>query len=435
MNLIRYLNMHRSRLGYVNCVLLVADIQLDSLVSLRRRLDGFLFRVISEDEATFADFRAFIDADGFADLTRMKRNRSKRKSKRSRKGIIPDYVELPGAQVGYAVSELWLYQSAMRSQLGHILEEDSDEPIELAKSLGFLSQGNALTEFGNAVKLVLLSRGDFAPARPLPNPLVIYDEVLLRLLYLMALLQADAAFIGLLQGLSSGANPDKALKAGLDYLIGRLETETRLDEVSEARGIFDLRRRIDKIHYSRDGTAEEPVAKAQGVPRLEFCVDLGFLERGGTLGGDAGMYQGTTYLERVPRALGGLIERPTAAARWLDREFFGAAGMLYGRSLTVLKDTDRRLMYFVKGARFLGRRQGFVPGRIASLVGCLLAWQDGFQLEISELFDEVYRVPKGQWADSIKFSGGSRLDNEFLVALAPDLEAKLEAALQRSGGS
>jgi len=319
----------------------------------------------------------------------------------------------------------------MRSHHGIVIREYSNEPIELAKDLGFLSDGYALTEFGNIAKLFLVDRiGDFHEPHATPNPLLIYDDVPLRLLYLYALLRDDIVFPYILESLSFGLNTHDVLKASLERLVGQLEENTRLDEVSQFKGILELRNRIVK----------EPVEKTQRVPRLEYCVDLGFLERvdlankrekvagEATVKADDGAYRTTPCIGRVPLALGELIQRPNLADKWLDQKFFKAAGILYERPLASITDTEMKLFYFVRGADFLQRKLGFIPGRVASMVGCLFAWVDGFRLEVADLFQEVYRVPKGKWAGLIKFSGGSRLDSEFLVAIEEELLPKLQEA-------
>lgn len=426
MNFISYLNMHRSRLGYVNCVLLVADIQLDSLASLRNRLDQFLFTQVYPDDPRFDEFKNRIDEKSWQELSEMKIRRGKRIAKRTRKGVIQNEKF-----ESYSVSELWLYQNSMRSHIGHVLPEDSNEPIELAKSLGFLSPGYALTEFGNIIKLFLLENiPESTNPLPYPNPLVVYDYLPVRILYLYSLLKLDMVFLAMLDSLSSGSCADDALKNGLNSLIKRLDTGIRLDEVNQAKGLFELSKRINKIRISKKGATERPVDKAQKTPRLEFCVDLGLLERLPIDRNEEAIYQPTAHLEKVPIALGGLMSQPTASSQWLDREFFKGVGLLYNRTLQQIEDSNLRLLYFVRGCSFVGRRLGFIPGRTAGMVGALMAWREGFRLEIAEIYDEVYRVPRGKWANYIKFSGGSRLDSEFLVSIDSTLEEELAGVIR-----
>jgi hypothetical protein len=430
MNFISYLNMHRSRLGYVNCVLLMADVQLDSPMALRRRLDEFIFQPVFEDSPRFGDFKSLLGAGDLEELDRQAAQRGRRPSKRSRRGIVPDTV-LRGPRV-FDLGDLWLLQGSMRSHVGRIPREYSNEPIELAKELGLLSPGYALTEFGHMLKLFVIERvGEPGPIVPVPNPLVIYEDIPLRLLYLFTLLRADVVFAAMLGALAREWDLEGALGRALEDLTGRIESEMRLDAVGEAKGLFLLRERIKKKRPTRETGIEKPVDKAQRVPRFEFCIDLGFLDRQRGHG-EEGTYRRTRALDLVPGALATYLERPTAAVQWLDREFFKAAGILYERELQSCKDADLKLLYFVKGSGFLKRRVGFVPGRIAAMIGCLFAWLDGYRLEIADVFSEVYKIQKGKWGAHVKFSGGSRLDSEFLVVVDPALESKLLDAVHLS---
>jgi hypothetical protein len=434
MNLISYLNMHRSRLGYVNCVLLMADVQLDSPTALRRRLDDFIFQPVFEDSGQFGDFKKLLKVGALEELDRELASRSRRRSKRTRQGVLSE-VAMRGPRA-FDLSDLWLLQSSMRSHVGGVPRDYTNEPIELAKDLGLLSSSYALTESGHMLQLFVLEQGAVtSKAAPLPNPLLIYDDLRLRLLYLMALLRADVVFPAVLQALASNWKIEGVLQRALDNLVKGIESENRLDAIGEAKDFFLLRERIKKPRATGEAGIEKPVEKAQTVPRLEFGVDLGFLERRDTIKGpdsEDGKYHPTPALDIVPRAFQGLLERPTAAPQWLDREFFGAAGIVYSQKLQRCQDPDHRLFYFVKGSSFLKRRVGFIPGRIAATLGCLFAWLDGFRIEISDLFSEVYSVPKGKWSPYIKFSGGSRLDSEFFVVVDPELETKLQSAVNSS---
>src|SRR5438270_2025117 len=332
MKVISYLNMHRARLGYVNCVLFVAETQLDSAPSLRRRLDTLLFAPVIDGSPVMQAFRQHLQDKWLDDLKKQAEQRARRKSKRSRHGVHEELVSRMQEPRVYSIADLWLHESAMRSHLGKVLPEDSNEPIELAKDLEFLSNGYALTEVGNLTKLFLQEHtGEEMPVAPEPNPLLIYDNPCIRLLYLHALLHADAVFISFLHALGSGANTDNVLQLALTNLARRFENTARLDEIQDAKAIFKLRDRISKVYASRSSLnvpVEHPVLKAQKVPRLEYCVDLGFLDREEERKG-LPRYSPTPALERAAIALAGLLEKSAIASWWLDRNFFKAAGTIY----------------------------------------------------------------------------------------------------------
>jgi hypothetical protein len=428
---ISYLNMHRARLGYVNCVLMTADMQLDTAASLRRRLDGILFEsVVFRESSEFSEFASHIDSRSWTELDAMTARRVQRKSQRHRHGVLPAGFQSQQEHLGdpsqdnYPRGDLWLFQRQMRSRLGHILPEDSDEPIELAKDLGMLSTGYALTEFGNLLKCFLLKRfGEPPPLAAQPNPLDVFPSIEERVLYLYALMDADAVFPSMVENVASGGPINKSLAGALENLLRASEDSVRLDEVNELKNLSNLRQRI----------AKDPVDKAQRVPRLEYMVDLGLLDRA-TEGTKAeSQYVVTDATRRFADAFRELSHTPAKISVWLDNHFFAAASSAFNIPAMPPSGEITTLSYFVRGAGVLGKRTGFIPGRMASLAGAVLALMDGYRVEVSDLYRCAYSLPKTVWAPYVKFSGGSRLDNEFLVSIDPGLERELKAERDKSG--
>ncbi len=68
----------------------------------------------------------------------------------------------------------------------------------------------------------------------------------------------------------------------------------------------------------------------------------------------------------------------------------------------------------------------FTPGRTLALQACLLAYAAGELLEIAQVFDSVYDAAKSKWSDHLRYSGGSRMDREFMFKVAPQLSPVLE---------
>jgi hypothetical protein len=410
--------------------------------------------MIYRDSQEFRSFEELIIPRAWSEMDRRIVRRTHRKATRHRQGVSTDFFfesapaellrssreDVGGATLSttrdvYTLNELWFYQQSMRSDIGMLVREDSDAPLELAKDIGFITKGYSLTEFGNLIRLILTAKfGCDMPYTAEHNPLLIYDDPALRLLYLYSLLSEDVVFVGMLDYLRSCFQPKEALRGALAGLVSQLEENTRLDEISRFKGILDLNQRI----------AKAPVEKQQREPRLEFCVDLGILERiksyeeptdQSSGNEEDNRYKPTSALERAGEAFADLFKNPGAVSRWIDGNFFKAAGCLYERKLTQINSSNLKLLYFIRGAELMGPRMGFIPGRIASIAACTLAWVDGYLLEVSELFDEVYLIPKGEWSGRIKFSGGSRLDREFLVAIDSKLRSDLEAAVKTSSGS
>jgi len=88
------------------------------------------------------------------------------------------------------------------------------------------------------------------------------------------------------------------------------------------------------------------------------------------------------------------------------------------------------LLYFARGFPWLQREIGFTPGRTVALAGCLLALADGWLVEVADMFALLRRVASGRWRAYLEYSGGSRLDQEFLIKVKPTLTAALEAELR-----
>jgi hypothetical protein len=394
--------------------------QLDTAASLRRRLDGLLFEsVVFRGSEEFSEFASYIDGQSWTELDAM-----------TARSVLPAGLQSQReheggpAQDNYPRGDLWLFQRQLRSRLGHILPEDSDEPIELAKDLGMLSSGYALTEFGNLLKRFLLQRfGEPLPTAAQPNPLDVYSSIEERVLYLYALMDSDVVFPSMVENVASRAPINASLAGALEHLLRASEDSIRLDEVNELKNLSNLRQRI----------AKEPVDKAQRVPRLEFMVDLGLLDRSSEGAKAESQYVVTEATTRFADAFQGLSNSPGRISVWLDNHFFAAAAAAYDMPATPSSNELTTLLYFIRGAGILGRRTGFIPGRMASLAGAVLALTEGHRLEISDLFKCAYSLPKTAWAPYVKFSGGSRLDNEFLVSVDPGLERELKMESNKSG--
>jgi hypothetical protein len=96
---------------------------------------------------------------------------------------------------------------------------------------------------------------------------------------------------------------------------------------------------------------------------------------------------------------------------------------------------EEKLLWFARAFCSVGRDFGFTPGRTLALLSCLLAWEAGVRLEISDLFDAVYEAARSPWTRYLHFSGGSRFDREFLIrmddAALPALEQHVSALTPR----
>jgi hypothetical protein len=113
----------------------------------------------------------------------------------------------------------------------------------------------------------------------------------------------------------------------------------------------------------------------------------------------------------------------------LDRHFFSWAAEIYQLAARRCDSDPRRLLYFTRGYPYLEREIGFTPGRTVALAGCLLALEEGWLIEVAEMFSLLQRMAAGPWRPYLEYSGGSRLDQEFLIKVKPTLLPALQAEL------
>jgi hypothetical protein len=117
----------------------------------------------------------------------------------------------------------------------------------------------------------------------------------------------------------------------------------------------------------------------------------------------------------------------------LDRHFFSWAAQIYEMPARSCDGDLRRLLYFARGYPYLEREIGFTPGRTVALAGCLLALEEGWLVEVAEMFSLLQRAAAGPWRPYLEYSGGSRLDQEFLIKIRATLLPRLRAELPTEG--
>src|ERR1700735_382969 len=173
MRLLEELDERQVRLGYVNCVVLVAGRHLDTRTALRRRFDDLVFRRVYEGTPEGREFLEEIDEAGRNALEKQDQQRE-RESGGSKKARTPLAVLMRNEPRGRFrhVSHLWLLQRCMPSHLGPLAPERSEVFLEHTKHLGLLAETYALTETGDVLKHLLLDcEPTIADGRATPNPL------------------------------------------------------------------------------------------------------------------------------------------------------------------------------------------------------------------------------------------------------------------------
>lgn len=419
MKLITHVDPSQLRLGYLTCLALVAGRQLDARQGLVDRLGRFLFQSVDAHDPRWSRFMEQASPDELHRITPPPDEKEAALHEIFR-------VTTPSVSV-FPLQVLWLAQRHLKSHLGLLAVKNAEHILEMGRSFEILTTGYALSEKGvflqNYASQVLPGVEDGAPDA---NPFDIGVRPALQLFFLYALLAADVLTPFLLSEFASNnqgdlPNAPKLLARAADRLVEAVSHHTDISNIATIRESRTYAERLQR----------KGVAKNQAQPRYHYLFELGLLDRVETdvegrrvipcLANAAG--------RRAVDALAIIRERPEDQQDLLDRNFFRWAAEIYDRAVKPCMDDRRRLLYFARGFQYLQREIGFTPGRAIALAGCLLAWEEGWIVEIDEMFDLLRRMAAGQWRPYLEYSGGSRLDQEFLIKIKPDLIPALEKEL------
>ena len=421
MRLITHLDPSQLRLGYLNCLVLVAGRHLDTRQGLVDRLSRLLFTGVPEGDPRMPLFMAEIDPAALEEM---------RPPVDERTAALRDLFNLaPDTSQSYPLQALWLANRSLVPHLGLLTEKNVERIIDMGRSFDFLTTGYALSEKGVFLQQMLAVV--FPGARdgdPAYNPFALTARPALRLFYLYSLLAVDALTPYLLEAFleapsGDSSNAPRFLAPAAERLVAVVESRSDIGTVETVRECRQYAERVVK----------RGVSKNQAQPRYYHLFELGLLDRGPS-GQPRVPYTLTPAGRRAVMALAPLRDRPEDQQELLDRHFFAWAAEIYGIPAKRCEPDVRQLFYFTKGYPFLEREIGFTPGRTVALAGCLLALEDGWLVEVAEMFSLLQRAAAGPWRPYLEYSGGSRLDQEFLIKIRPTLEAVLSAELGVCGG-
>lgn len=459
MRLLTELDERQVRLGYVNAVVIAAGRQLDTRTALRRRFDQLVFRRIHVNTPEMEAFLREIDENGRAALARQDQQReSHRKGANAKRDMMATLRrELPGGEFRFA-GHLWILQRCMPSHLGPLAPERSEVFLEHTKHLGLLAETYALTETGHILNQLLAPETvALIEGHPTPNPLFVGSRLAVRALYTWALLESDALIPFVLREfVARQQNDPNLLAAAVDALLERFADGARIDSARELRSLRLYRDRVSKgagrVAPARGqkkaprtddlrGYMERAAAVTPGFkihrhhvrPRLEHLVDIGLLGRRRDAHASETVYETTPETHRAVAAWHELIEDPKTVRRFLDTRFFGSVAAIVGHDASRTCTPLENLFYFAKAYRLVGREIGFTPGRTVALMACLLALEDSRVSEIETMFQAVYDVAKTDLGEHLVFSGGSRMDREFLIRVKSELGPILQTRIQDRG--
>ncbi len=431
------LDERQSRLGYVACIAAVASRELDDRDTLRERFVSLAFQRIPPGDSRWKECVGLIDPD---DLLKLKSYPSRKET----------YRPAPGGQEPpyYFLSDLWLNQKVMPSKTAPLDPDRADVIIEHARHLGVLGLGYALTETGCALRATL-PRFLVEKQRPelTPNPMNVYFDQALRGAMGYCLLASDALLPYLLQQVSNKGGVSHAdaeiLLGSVDAMLARMRQLGGIAEAEATRAISEYRERVNPT-----GPAREPAYGARGQstlqsmpvagekrkkkslpekkvhrhhlrPRLEHCVDVGLLARKQEDESDA-PFQVTAATGRGAQLYSELRDDPRRIQGFLDRKFFGIWSKIQGLE-TSEPDPTATVRCFVHAYDLVKRSIGFTPGRTIALAASFLGLRENLALEVDRTMAVVLEAARGPLNQFFQFSGGTRLDREYMIRIRPEI--------------
>lgn len=420
MKLITHMEPSQLRLGYLSCLSLVAGRHLDTRHGLVDRLGRFVFRMIDASDPRWNDFMQRVDPE---ELERMNVPQDEKTAElyelfRIKKPEVPSYQ----------LQALWLAQKHLPSRVGLLTEKNTERILDMGRSFEILTTGYALSEKGVFLqKLVSETLPGIFEGAPASNPFAINVRPALQLFFFYMLLSADILTPFLISEFAATPGGDlpnapRLLPSASKRLVAAIEAVT---DISTADALRQCRTYATRLEA-------KPVAKNQAQPRYHHLFELGLLERveREEKGRRTAPYIPASACRRAADALKPLREDAEEQQDTLDKNFFRWASVIYQIPAKTCESDLQRLYYFARGFPFLEREIGFTPGRTVAVAGCLLALEQGWIIEVAEMFDVLRRMAAGPWRRFLEYSGGSRLDQEFLINVKPELLPAIEQELK-----
>lgn len=385
------LDQRQTRLGVLNVVARVGTRDLDTRAAFMRRFDEVFLRKERLDEAAFATFEAELGA----------RDRKAAKKLSDRRGT---WV--------YA-AERWIADARVLSPILSVDESRTGVFMDLARWMRLIGGAYGLTELGTVLKALQ------EPEPPADyNPLLINLRLREQALLTRTVLLADALTPFYLRSLVANASAEAGSNVGTELDCLRRSVEELLSRAREGadaahalavRGIVEYRERL----------ASDNAAWHNARPRIEFMIDLELLEPAKDR---RGLHPPTAAGRRAVIEWAPLIEDPKQTPQWADQSFFGSFARIHGREPVRYGGELERLMAIAKAFRKpVARPIGHTPASSVALLACLDLLEMGVLAEVDELLDSLREAAHGQFESMLSFSGGSRLDGEFLIRIDPAL--------------
>lgn len=418
--ILRSLDPHQQRIGYVNAVVMVAQRGLDTRDALLARLDELIFRRIYCDDPLWTTWYERADPAERSDLETC-----------ARVAIEDDPASIllrkNTRAVGWVFAQrLWIADARMPSHLG-LLKREEDKigrPVELSKWLNVILPTYELSEEGVVLRSLLETEREMGET--FFNPLLVHGRVQIQLMYLQLLLRAEVLIPHLIVELVAAHDEGQLRTRGEQGLLRR-SVESLLTSIGEPRYPGDILA-AQRIHEFRDSVLKSLSTEENYLrPRMEILVDLGLIDR--KVGRENFSWCVTERTVRMAAALKPLAEGKESLMEFLDFHFIKTLIDVFGLMDTQPLVGDERLRAFADAFPKVGRELGFTPARTVATLACLNKLGEGLVIEIGDLLEAVRAASKSQFSEFIHFSGGSRFDQEFLVRVDRKILAALSASV------
>jgi hypothetical protein len=419
--LLRSLDPHHSRLGYLGVCAAVGVRALDTYDALVARMRDVLFERLYDDQARYHEAVAAADRDLIEGLL----DRKTRPEEEDPAAILSP---MDARSSWLTRSEAWLADRRMPSHIGYLQKKHVGRTVDFARWVGVLLPTFELSEDG--MLLNLLVTGGKEEAWHSTNLLYVRNRPATVLHYLRLLLRSEILFPSLLVELSereaedrpvAARGPNGLLRAAIARLQGRIGAP---DDPEDMLAVRELGEILEAVLKSL--STEENYLR----PRLEMLVDIGLLERPAAEGlrrKEAFPWRLSEEGHAIAAAWKTLETTPQQVDEFLEKQFIAANAALIGRPLRSPKGDTETLLWFARAAEHVQREIGFTPGRTIASLASLYAAEHAVRLEVSEVFRVVYAVPGSPYKEYLRFSGGSRFDAEFMIRVDPGLSERLRA--------
>lgn len=410
--LLRSLDPHHSRLGYLAALSTVSMRNLDTNDALVSRFKDLLFERLYSNESRFDQLMGEIEPGLEEEL--------RKRMERSTEDDPSSILSPPGRDAGWlTVSEFWLYDRRLPSHVGYLQEKHASRTVDFARAVGVILPTLDLSEMG--FLLQILAADSMSTTG---NPLDVRTRPALTLLLLRLLFSAEILLPFILVEFSERINASAPintrgesglLRGAVRRLVEAAGEPSDPEDVLAVRELHDFEFAILKSRSTEENYLR---------PRIEMLVDLGILTR---KRGDTSEKPGAfpwnlpnVTVQLVAR-LDEIIRSPLTLDSFLEENFNAAFAPAIGLELSPPKDEIEVVRWFYRAYEIVQREIGFTPGRSVAVLATLLAAEHGTHLEVRPLFDFVYALPSSRFGTYISFSGGSRFDSEFMIKIAPGI--------------